>query len=172
MEGRKWKFSSNFGRISDLVVLVWLFVTWDIYCICNEQNKTISEVWDGTQLKLTFTRNFSDDMMLIRHELCQISSDEDYVIAELNSTGVYDLQSLYAINFSGVSQIYIPAICQLKILPSAHIFIWLMSHNRLLTTYILAKREYINDESCHFCSEHEIVTHLFFECAIAKLSVV
>ena len=37
-----------------------------------------------------------------------------------------------------------------------------------LTRDNLAKRRSVVDQSCLFCSEMETVTHLFFECAVAK----
>jgi hypothetical protein len=36
---------------------------WEIYCVCNETCQTISEVWDGHDLKLTFRRNLSNELM-------------------------------------------------------------------------------------------------------------
>lgn len=33
-----------------------------IYYVCNEQNKTIAHVWDGSTLMLTFRRNFTENM--------------------------------------------------------------------------------------------------------------
>jgi hypothetical protein len=36
---------------------------WNIYIICNEQTATLSEVWQGSNLRLTFRRNFTPAMM-------------------------------------------------------------------------------------------------------------
>lgn len=33
---------------------------WDLYCILNERNKTVIDVWDGINLKCTFRRNFNE----------------------------------------------------------------------------------------------------------------
>jgi hypothetical protein len=35
----------------------------DLYKICNEKTKTISEVWVDRELRLTFRRTFSEDML-------------------------------------------------------------------------------------------------------------
>lgn len=36
---------------------------WDMFCIANEENKTIYELWDGEDLKCIFPRTFSDEFM-------------------------------------------------------------------------------------------------------------
>jgi len=50
--------------------------------------------------------------------------------------------------------------------PRVQFFLWLLSHNRLLTRDNLAKRQEIRDRSCIFCAEHESICHLFFDCCI------
>jgi hypothetical protein len=50
--------------------------------------------------------------------------------------------------------------------PSIHIFLWLVSNNKILTRDNLSKRKSLDDMSCLFCSESESVSHLFFNCCI------
>ena len=47
---------------------------WPIYSICNEQTNSVREVWDGTQLRLTFRRNFDDRLMEQWYQLVEITS--------------------------------------------------------------------------------------------------
>jgi hypothetical protein len=42
---------------------------WKLYIICNEQTKTICEIWDGSELKLPFRRGFNERLMLQWEEL-------------------------------------------------------------------------------------------------------
>jgi hypothetical protein len=35
---------------------------WEMYSVCNKNYQTISEMWDGSRLKLTFRRNFPPQM--------------------------------------------------------------------------------------------------------------
>jgi hypothetical protein len=49
-----------------------------------------------------------------------------------------------------------------------HIFLWLLGNNKTLTMDNIAKRKKIDDSSCLFCREDESVTHLFFNCCVAK----
>jgi hypothetical protein len=37
---------------------------WEVYCLANEHNCSISELWDDTNLKITFRRCFDHNLML------------------------------------------------------------------------------------------------------------
>lgn len=36
---------------------------WPLYVICEQQGKTIAQVWNGNQLKLSFRRSVSERLM-------------------------------------------------------------------------------------------------------------
>jgi hypothetical protein len=38
-------------------------IFWDLYIIVNEQQTTLAQVWDGTNLKLTFRRTISHALL-------------------------------------------------------------------------------------------------------------
>ena len=61
------------------------------------------------------------------------------------------------------------AVWKIKVPPKVHIFLWLISHNKILTRDNLVKRQSIDDLTCVFCSESETCCHLFFECVVAKV---
>jgi hypothetical protein len=95
--------------------------------------------------------------------------DEDAMIWQFHSLGIYSSQSLYSvINFRGVTPVYIPAVWKLVVPPQPHFFMWLLSKNKLLTRDNLEKRRHLDDGSCLFGVENESVDHLFFECVVAK----
>jgi hypothetical protein len=51
-----------------------------------------------------------------------------------SSSGIYPSQSCYAvINFRGAASIYISAVWNVKVPPKIHLFLWLLSHNKLAT---------------------------------------
>jgi hypothetical protein len=52
--------------------------------------------------------------------------------------------------------------------PRVHFFLWLFSKNKVLTRDNLGKRRQVDDPSCLFYCESETVSHLSFECAVAK----
>ena len=68
--GRKVKFREDhwFGATSLAIQY------WDVYILANEQNVTISDVWDGIQLKITFRGCFDDALMAQWYEIVQIAS--------------------------------------------------------------------------------------------------
>ena len=66
-----------------------------------------------------------------------------------------------------MTPVFVPSVWNLKIPPRVHIFLWLLSKNKLLTRDNLAKRQNLDTETCLFCNEHETSQHLFFECVVA-----
>ena len=143
--------------------------------VSNQQNCSIADVWDGTQLRITFRRCFDQALMLRWYDLVSIAeslalnSERDTPIWKFDSKGVYTVSSFYAVvNFRGISPVYIPSLWKIHIPPRVHVFLWMLSKNKLLTRLNLSKRQNIPDLSCLFCVEPESVMHLFFECAVAK----
>jgi hypothetical protein len=58
-DGRKIRFWKDtwFGSTP----LAYQF--WDMYCVCNEKTKTMTEIWIQGELILSFRRTFTDQMM-------------------------------------------------------------------------------------------------------------
>jgi hypothetical protein len=97
---------------------------WELYCLVNEQNTSIAELWDGENLKCTFRRYVDVRLLSMWYEVVDIAStlelskDEDELIWQFHSSGVYSSQSLYAvINFRGVTPVFVPAVWSLKVPP-------------------------------------------------------
>jgi hypothetical protein len=148
---------------------------WDLYFVSNQQNKTIFEIWDGHEMRGNFRRTFTEDMMIQWHELMEVaryisfSNEEDQLIWQYNSFGVYSSSSLYdVINFRGITHIYLPAIWKLKIPPRVQVFLWLFSHNKIMTRDNLRARGIPKPMECEMCSEFETVQHLIFECTMYR----
>lgn len=174
MESWKWEkirfWEDNWLGSSSLAIQFW-----PIYRIVHEKGKTIADVWDGVNLKCTFRRNFTEHMYqswLDIKELIasvEITSEEDEMIWQFNSSGVYSSQSLYKIiNFRGVIPVHVSAVWSIKAPPRVHYFLWLVINNRILTRDNLAKRREVEDECCLFCLEKESVHHVLFDCVVAR----
>ena len=140
---------------------------WEIYFVSNQQTQTISELWDGEQLRCTFRRTFTESMMVQWKELLSIvrsvtlSWEEDQPIWQYESKGVYSSRSMYAIvNFRGVRQIYLLAVWQLKIPPRVQIFLWLFSQNKIMTRDNLRARGIVKPLECELCKEIESVKQI------------
>jgi hypothetical protein len=79
------------------------------------------------------------------------------------------VQSLYAIiNNRGIQHIFTPVVWRLSVPSRLHIFLWLLANNIILTRDNLDKRKKLDDKSCMFCADIESITHLFYECCVAK----
>jgi hypothetical protein len=140
-----------------------------LYVICNQQGKTINQVWDGETLMLSFTKTVSENLINLWFDLVGImeevslTDEPDHIIWSFSFTGKYSVQSLYAvINNHGVKPVFVHAVWKLNIPPRVQIFIWLLSKNKLLTRDTLAKRRNVDDRTYIFCAEPESIHHLFF----------
>jgi hypothetical protein len=76
--------------------------------IVNEKGISLRDVWDGVNLRMTFTRTV-DSRLMMWLELVQIASvvefieEDDSIIWQYKSSEKYSMQSLYAIvNNKGV----------------------------------------------------------------------
>ena len=146
-----------------------------MYVLINEKDATVASLWDGVDLKCTFRRCVDGRLYNLWLEVVQLAStisftdEEDSLIWQFKSHGVYSSQSLYkVINFRGISPVFVPAVWALKVPPRVHFFLWLLSKNKVLTRDNLSIRKKIKDPTCLFCSEAETINHLFFNCVVAK----
>jgi hypothetical protein len=85
-------------------------------------------MWDGVNSKCTFRRCVDMRLLLMWEELVNListvdlSSDEDALIWQYQSSGVYSSQSLYAvINFRRVKLVYLPIVWKINV-PLEYIF--------------------------------------------------
>ena len=98
--------------------------------LINEKAATVADSWDGDTLKCTFRRCVDNRLWNLWSEVIQLAStivfseEEDSLIWQFNSSGVYSSQSLYrVINCRGVIPVYTPAVWNFKIPPRVHFFL-------------------------------------------------
>jgi hypothetical protein len=141
----------------------------------NEQNKSIAELWDGSNLRCTFRRcvdirlyNMWEELLSIASSICLSDKDDDMVWM-FNSSRIYSSHCLYrVVNFRGVKPVFLPAVSILHVPPRIHFFLWLVSKNKLLTRDNLGKRRRVDDPSYLLHVENETVHLLLFNCVVAK----
>ncbi|XP_078175205.1 uncharacterized protein LOC144568710 [Carex rostrata] len=56
----------------------------------------------------------------------------------------------------------------LPVPPKIRIFMWLVSHNTILTKDNLAIKGWVGDPKCQFCLHNESIDHLFITCTLAQ----
>lgn len=92
----------------------------------------------------------------------QYNDEGDALVWQYDSKGIYTTQSLYAvINFRGVRPVFIPSVWKIQILPRVQVFLWLLSHNKLMTADNLIKRNIFKPLRSQFCNENESIPHCF-----------
>jgi hypothetical protein len=111
-DGRKIKFWEDNWLGSSILAIQF----WELYVIVNKKSATIRELWDGESLKCTFRRTVGEKLMNMWDEVVQLatticfSNEEDNLIWQFSSNGIYSSQSLYRIiNNRGI----LPILCQL-----------------------------------------------------------
>jgi hypothetical protein len=140
-----------------------------LYYICNEKVKTLAEVWVEKELRLTFRRNFSVNLGHMWEDLCSIVEQvelnevSDSLVWCYEKPWIYSTQSCYVvISFKEVTLVFLPAIWNIVVPPKIHLFLWLLSHNKLATVDNLNKKGLDKPVQCSFCNEKESINHLFF----------
>jgi hypothetical protein len=103
---------------------------WKLYYLINEHNKSVCELWDRVNLKCTFRRCVDSRLFDMWEELVnlvgtvEMTLEEDALIWQFQSNGLYSSQSLYnIINFRGVTSVFIPTVWELIIPPRVHFFL-------------------------------------------------
>jgi hypothetical protein len=72
------------------------------------------------------------------------------------------------INDRRVRQDFTPIMWKVPIPSMLHIFLWLLTNNKVLTHDNLAKRRTVDNDCCLFCDEKETLSHLFFSCCVVQ----
>jgi hypothetical protein len=80
---------------------------WDLYYVCNEKTKTIAEIWVEGELRLSFRRTFTDQMIqcwddphVVVEQVSEGGIEPDALIWGCEKTRVYSSHSMF-----GTSQI-------------------------------------------------------------------
>jgi hypothetical protein len=130
----------------------------------------------GSRLEALLGGFFPDEMMVSWLELIEIaktisySEENDQIIWQYETNGIYSSSSMYAIvNFRGIQPIYLPSMWKLKIPPRIQVFLWLFSQKKIMTRDNLRTRGMVKPLECEMCKELETVKHLMFDCIVARL---
>ena len=149
-DGRSVRFWEDlwFGTCSIAILY------WELYTIADKKNATVADLWDGTDLKISFRRGVTPRLMQMWLDLVSIaesisySDDCDTILWSFADSNSFSVQAVYkTISFRGVQPAYTPSIWKLYVPPRIHIFLWLLSNNKILTRTNLAKRRHVEDQS-------------------------
>jgi hypothetical protein len=143
----------------------------------NQVLDTLAEVWVDGELRISFRNTFSELMMQKWGELVSVveqvvlTEDADSLIRCYEKSGIYSSHSCYnIISYRGVKPVYIPAIWGIVVPPKIHLFLWLLAYNKLAMVDNLNKKGLKKNTQCCFCGENESISHMFFECVVARVT--
>ena len=105
-------------------------------------------------------------------ESISYTDDCDAIIWAFDGSARFLVQAVYkTISFSGGLNLLSPLVSGILLfLPRfIHIFLWLLSNNKILTRDNLAKRKNVDDKTCLSCNEPESACHQLFDCVVAKV---
>lgn len=98
-----------------------------------------------------------------------LANTPDVTAWKLDKKGRFIVKSVYnglTKNDNGVSH---KRIWKGKTPAKIKILLWLMSSNAILTKDNLLKRNWQGDPKCAFCDNDETISHLFFQCPVARV---
>jgi hypothetical protein len=145
----------------------------DLFEICHEQKGSVAQIVQRGW-RLTFRRwlreNLQNQLRELRDILASFAPNEkdDHPKWCWEKSGVSTVKSAYkqlCCNESGAS---CKMIWRAKLPLKIKIWMWVIEQNAMLTKDNLTKRNWTGDFTCAFCGENETISHLFFECNIAK----
>jgi hypothetical protein len=55
---------------------------WELYCLVNEQNMSIAELWDGVNLKCIFRRCVNTRLFMLWEEVVSIAESVEFSLDE------------------------------------------------------------------------------------------
>jgi hypothetical protein len=99
----------------------------------------------------------------------QLDNSQDNIFWNLGKSGKFTVKSVYDGLTKDDSGLYHKKIWKSKIPAKIKIFLWLMTFDALLTRDNLRKRKWQGDPCCVFYDGEESISHLFFQCPIARI---
>jgi hypothetical protein len=144
-----------------------------LYKIVRKKNMSVAQVLSTTPLNVSFRRalvgdNWDKWLKLVGSILMvNLNDRKDSFIWTANKT--FSVKSMYN---DIVLREGTPVNCwawKAKVPLKIKIFLWYLRNGVVLTKDNLVKRHWKGCTNCCFCTEHETIQHLFFDCPIAQL---
>jgi len=145
----------------------------DLSKICEQPRATVSQVKMDPS-SITFTRWLVDDLRMNWDNIMkdiydfQLVDDKDLVTWKLGEKGSFSVNSVYNALTSNYVSPYHKQVWKGRIPAKIKNFLWLVMNNAILTKDNLIKRKWVGSPQCHFCDEDETVSHLLFQCSMAR----
>jgi hypothetical protein len=144
-----------------------------LYNIVRKKNATVAQVFSTVPLNVSFRRALVGDnwvkwMKLVVGLLeVQLNSRRDTFV--WNRSKTFSVRAMYNDLITRAGVPYDVSSWKAKVPLKIKIFLWYLRQGVILTKDNLAKRKWKGGTECCFCSAHETIQHLFFDCPVAWL---
>jgi len=146
-----------------------------LYNIVRHKNDTIATVMETSPPNVSFRRDLVGprlvawNALLERLQRIQLSQGSDVFRWNLHDNGTFSVDSMYrALIHSDVPVDSNKKIWTIKMPLKTKIFAWYLHKGVILTKDNLAKCNWQGSSQCCFCHQAETITHLFFQCKLAR----
>jgi hypothetical protein len=118
-------------------------------------------------LNVSFRRALGGQNLILWNNLVsrllqvQLSEGKDLIRWNLNSTGVFTVQSMYRVVINNGNVFRHKLIWSLKLPPKIKNFLWYLVKGVVLTKENLLKSNWQGNKKCAFCDSNETIQHLF-----------
>lgn len=145
----------------------------DLYKMAHQKDISVNKVMFNPQ-QVCFSRclvgKWRLDWLSILKTLTnvQLGGEEDVTVWRLGGKGKFIFKSIYNTLAESDAGPYHKKVWEGKIPAKIKIFVQLILNNAVLTKDNLLKRNWAGDPTCYFCTNAKTVSHLFFQCSMAK----
>jgi hypothetical protein len=145
----------------------------DLFKMTQQQDVTLAEVMLNPHA-LTFSRwlvdVWAEQWKVILNDMSKISLKDcnDVVCWKFGKKGLFTVKTMYDCLTTNDSGPYHKKIWKSRIPGKIKIFLWLVVNNAILTKDNMIKRNWQGDPKCYFYALDETVSHLLFQCNMAK----
>lgn len=141
--------------------------------MCIQPNISVYEAKLSPR-RITFTRWLVDkwkedwDEILENLVSTHLNEEPDVAVWRLEKSGKFSVKSVYNALSASEAGSYHKLIWKGRVPARIKIFLWLVINDAILTRDNLMKRRWKGEPTCCFCDLNESVSHLLFECSVAK----
>jgi hypothetical protein len=144
-----------------------------LYNIVRKKNATVAQVLSTTPLNVSFRRALVGDnwarWLQLVGSILNVSLCEQRDSFIWTSSKCFSVKAMYKDLMVGNAYNVNLDAWKAKIPLKIKIFLWYLWNGVFLTKDNLAKRQWKGCTLCCFCSEHETIQHLFFDCLMTRL---
>lgn len=136
----------------------------DLFELCDCKDITVKNARNG-EIPITFRRWLPADLRGRWEQIWRdilvfpLENVSDEIRWSLEKNNKFSVKSTYNALTSNDAGVYHKLIWKGKIPAKIKIFMWLMINDAILTKDNLIRRKWKGDPACHFCDNHESISH-------------